>query len=92
VQVIAYELSRALARPRHTPFAPIAGGEIDDLSALIVRSLGAIGFRNRLGLESLAVFFRDIVARAGLSTGEARRLGVVFRKIAGLKTGRGIDP
>jgi TrmH family RNA methyltransferase len=92
VQVVAYELSRALERPHRTSFAPIAGREIDDLSALIVRSLAAIGFRSRPGLESLAVFFHDIVARAGLSTGEARRLGVVFRKIAGLKTGRGIDP
>jgi tRNA/rRNA methyltransferase len=92
VQVIAYELARAFDRPHRTPHAPIAGREIDDLASLIVRSLAAIGFRNLRGLESLSVFFRDIVARAGLSPGEARRLGVVFRKIAGLKTGRGIDP
>jgi TrmH family RNA methyltransferase len=92
VQVVAYELARALDRPHRSPFAPIPGREIDDLASLIVRSLAAIGFRSRRGLESLAVFFRDIVARAGLSPGEARRLGVVFRKIAGLKTGRGIDP
>jgi TrmH family RNA methyltransferase len=92
VQVVAYELARALDRPHRSPFAPIAGREIDDLASLIVRSLAAIGFRNPRGLESLAVFFRDVVARAGLSPGEASRLGVMFRKIAGLKTGRGIDP
>jgi TrmH family RNA methyltransferase len=92
VQVVAYELARARDRPHRTPFAPIAGREIDDLASLMVRSLEAIGFRNRRGLASLTVFFRDIVARAGLSPGEARRLGVVFRKIAGLKAGRGIDP
>ena len=68
------------------------GGEIDELASLIVRSLAAVGFRNPRGLASLSIFFRDIVARAALSPGEARRLGVVFRKIAGLKTGRGIDP
>ena len=92
VQVIAYELSRALAASPRTPFAPIGGGEVDDLAGLMVRSLAAIGFRRQRGLASLTVFFRDIVARAGLSPGEARRLGVVFRKIAGLKTGRGVDP
>jgi tRNA/rRNA methyltransferase len=92
VQVVAYELARAFDRPHRTPFTPIPGAEVDDLAALMVRSLAAIGFRNPRGLESLTVFFRDIVARAALSTGEARRLGVVFRKIAGLKTGRGIDP
>lgn len=92
VQVVAYELSRALAAAPRTPFAPIGGREVDDLAGLIVRSLSAIGFRNPRGLENLAVFFRDVVARAGLSPGEARRLGVVFRKIAGLKTGRGVDP
>jgi tRNA/rRNA methyltransferase len=92
VQVIAYELARERDRPHRTSFAPIAGGEIDELASLMVRSLAAIGFRNPRGLENLTVFFRDIVARAGLSPGEAHRLGVVFRKIAGLKTGRGIDP
>jgi TrmH family RNA methyltransferase len=92
VQVIAYELARALDRPHPTPFAPIAGRQVDDLASLMVRSLAAIGFRNPRGLQNLTVFFRDIVARAGLSPGEAHRLGVVFRKIAGLKTGRGIDP
>ena len=92
VQVIGYELARARDRPHRTPPAPIAGGEVDELASLMVRSLAAIGFRNPRGLENLTVFFRDVVARAGLSPGEAHRLGVVFRKIAGLKTGRGIDP
>lgn len=92
VQVIAYELARAFDRSRRTPFAPIAGCEIDDLAAVVVRSLAAIGFRNPRGLASLSVFFRDLIARAGLSHGEAHRLDMVFRKIAGLMTGRGIDP
>jgi len=92
VQVVAYELARAFDRPHRTPPAPITGGEVDELASLIVRSLAAVGFRNPRGLASLSIFFRDVVARAALSPGEARRLGVVFRKIAGLKTGRGIDP
>jgi TrmH family RNA methyltransferase len=92
VQVVAYELARALGRTHRTPFAPIAGRDVDGLASVMVRSLAAIGFRNPRGLESLTVFFRDLVARAGLSPGEAHRLGVIFRKIAGLKTGRGIDP
>ena len=33
---------------------------------------------------AMAVFFKDIIARAGLSVNEAKRLGVIFRKIVGL--------
>ena len=65
--------------------------ELDSLVSVITRSLAHIGFFHVVGPESMAVFFRDILGRAGLSVNEAKRLGVTFRKIAGLVTGKGID-
>ena len=92
VQVVCYEIFRARTRGRLTPFAPIPAREADALASVITRSLKAIGFFHLVTPDSMRVFFRDIIGRAGLSVNEAKRLGVVFRKIAGLMTGRGIDP
>jgi tRNA/rRNA methyltransferase len=91
VQVVAYELARALDRGRRTPFSPVGPRELERLVSVITRSLGALGFFRITGPEDLGRFFRDILARAALSPGEAKRLEVVFRKIAGLATGKGID-
>jgi tRNA/rRNA methyltransferase len=94
VQLVCYEIFRALTRASRTltPFSPISVREIDALVSVIIRSLKAIGFFTVVGPDSMAVFWKDIIARAGLSAGEAQRLGVVFRKIGGLVTGKGIDP
>ncbi len=97
VQIICYEILRARSRApsaeqKLTPFTPITGGEIDELVLVITRSLKAIGFFTLVSPDQMGVFWKDILGRAGLSPGEARRLGVVFRKIGGLVTGRGIDP
>lgn len=92
VQVVCYEVFRARTKGRLTPFAPIPAGEVDSLVSVITRSLKAIGFFRVVGPDSMGVFFRDVLGRAGLSVNEAKRLGVVFRKIAGLTTKKGIDP
>jgi tRNA/rRNA methyltransferase len=92
VQVVTYALFRALSAERLTPYAPVSTGALDGLVSVITRTLRAIGFFTQVGPESMAVFFRDILGRAGLSVNEARRLEVVFRKIAGLATGRGLPP
>jgi len=92
VQVVCYEIFRALARGRLTPFAPVSARAIDDLVSVITRSLASIGFFTQVGPGQMAVFFKDVLARAGLSVNEARRMGVIFRKIAGLRTGRGLPP
>jgi tRNA/rRNA methyltransferase len=92
VQVICYEIHRALAGARLTPFAPIRGETLEELVSVITGSLRSIGFFTRVGPESMGVFFQDILGRAGLSVNEARRLGVTFRKIAGLAGKGGIDP
>lgn len=92
VQVVCYEIFRARARGTLTPFTPIPAREVDALAGLVVGSLRTIGFFHLVTPDSMRVFFRDILGRAGLSVNEARRMGVVFRKIAGLLAGKGIDP
>jgi len=92
VQVICYEIFRARSVGHLTPFSPIRVSELDSLVSVITRSLARIGFFHIVGPDRMAVFFKDILGRAGLSVNEAKRLGVVFRKIAGLITKKGIDP
>jgi tRNA/rRNA methyltransferase len=92
VQVICYEIFRARATGRLTPFSPISARAVEELVAVVTRSLRSIGFFTRVGPEQMSVFFKDILGRAGLSVNEARRIGVIFRKIAGLATKKGIDP
>jgi tRNA/rRNA methyltransferase len=84
VQVVSYEIHRALDAGRHTPFAPVGAHAVDDLVSVITGSLKSIGFFTQVTPRQMAVFFKDIIARAGLSVNEAKRLGVIFRKIAGL--------
>jgi TrmH family RNA methyltransferase len=91
VQVVSYELYRALSIGRHTPFTPIGTAALDSLVSVITSALKAIGFFKLVTPDQMGRFIRDILARAGLSVNEARRLEVVFRKIGGLVTGKGID-
>jgi tRNA/rRNA methyltransferase len=84
VQVVCYEIHRALSAERLSPFAPIAAQALDELVAVMTGSLKSIGFFTQVGPEQMGGYFRDILGRAGLSAAEARRMGVVFRKIAGL--------
>jgi len=92
VQVICYEIFRARSSGHLTPFSPVSVAELDSLVSVITRSLKRIGFFHLVGPDQMAVFFKDILGRAGLSVNEARHIGVIFRKIAGLITKRGIDP
>ncbi len=92
VQVVCYALYRARSAGRLTPFSPVSIAELDGLVSVITLSLQRIGFFQIVSPEQTGVFFRDILGRAGLSVNEARRLGVLFRKIAGLITKKGIDP
>lgn len=86
VQVICYEIYRASNKAHLTPFSPINANAVDDLVSVITGSLKRIGFFTLVGPQQMAVFLRDIIARAGLSVNEAKRIGVTFRKIAGLVT------
>jgi tRNA/rRNA methyltransferase len=94
VQVVCYEIFRAVSREHLTPFMPVNARTLDELVSVITRSLASVGFFTRVEPAGMGIFFRDILGRAGLSGDEAKRLGVVFRKIAGLATGGGLpaDP
>jgi TrmH family RNA methyltransferase len=91
VQIICYAIFRTRTAGHLTPFSPVSVTELDALVSVITRSLKSIGFFHVVGPEQMGVFFKDILGRAGLSVNEARRLGVTFRKIAGLITKKGID-
>jgi tRNA/rRNA methyltransferase len=92
VQVICYEIFRARTRTRLTPFRPIGANAVEELVGVITESLRSIGFFTQVTPRQMAVFFKDILARAGLSVSEARRLGVIFRKIAGLASRHARSP
>jgi len=92
VQIVCYAIFRAQSAERLIPFSPVTVAELDALVSIITRSLKRIGFFHIVGPEQMAVFFKDILGRAELSVNEARRLGVTFRKIAGLIMKKGIDP
>jgi tRNA/rRNA methyltransferase len=92
VQVVCYAIFRARSEGRPTPFSPVSVAELDALVSVITRSLKRIGFFHLVGPAQMGVFFKDILGRAGLSVNEAKRLGLTFRKIAGLITKKGIDP
>jgi tRNA/rRNA methyltransferase len=92
VQVICYQIHRALDAHRLSPFAPVDAEAVDSLVSVITGSLARVGFFTQVRPDRMAVFWKDILARAGLSVSEARRMGVIWSKIAGLVTKKGIDP
>ena len=104
VQIVAYELAKKLsAQPRTgrtsacpdlSAFVPPLSrqqlaGYIEDITGSL-RQMGFFSFSGLEGKEDTGRFFRDILARAGISEGEVRRLRAIFSKCAGLaKKGTG---
>jgi TrmH family RNA methyltransferase len=89
VQVALYELQVILQGPA-IPIerTTLANSDLESLCGAIADALAEIGFFHVVPPEDLTRFFRDIFARAGISTGEAVRLRSVFTKIAGIIRGR----
>jgi TrmH family RNA methyltransferase len=91
VQIITYQLYRRLSEPGETAtFLPISSRRLDALVSLMTASLANIGFFTQGDPGEMAVFLRDIFARAALEQREAERLARVFKKISGLATRSGI--
>lgn len=87
VQIISYEIYRAaLKTDGHFGLRPIEREEIDELTGGIASNLKQIGFFKQVDDSDMRSFFRDIIARASLSAGEAERLSKIFTKIRGLAT------
>jgi len=83
VQIVAYVLFRA-----NQPVAgwePVAQDRIEELTHTIGDSFDRIGFYKQDERPEVERFFRDILARATLSEGEAARLQKMFIKMARLK-------
>ena len=95
VQVICYELSTSAYRAAAAPAADrppeserrdpvLARAALDRTVAGIVASLHRAGYVTQDGPRGLPRFLTDILARASLSTAEARRIEALFAKLAGM--------
>jgi tRNA/rRNA methyltransferase len=98
VQILAYLLFRRLGGGRdggersggpdageQAAFHPVRGEELEALVAEIVGNLSALGFFRKASPQEMGVFWRDLLARAGLEQREAERLKRIFHEIRGLK-------
>jgi tRNA/rRNA methyltransferase len=91
VQIITYQLYRRLGETgQEATFLPIASRHLDNLVSLMIASLTNIGFFTQGDPGEMAVFLRDIFARAALEQREAGRLARVFEKISGLVARSGV--
>ncbi|MBN2533050.1 MAG: TrmJ/YjtD family RNA methyltransferase [Spirochaetales bacterium] len=90
VQIITYQVFRALSKSAFPLYTPINHAQLTSLTGIIIKSLKNIGFFSRGDPEELSLFFKDILGRSQLSGREARRLEVIFRKISGLIAKKGI--
>lgn len=84
VQIICYELFRA-KKQSSVSFSPVALSDIERLSTTVVENFDKIGFFKQDEKEEVRRFYRDIFARAGLSTKETQRLEKMFTKMSGIK-------
>jgi TrmH family RNA methyltransferase len=92
VQILAYLLFRRLGGGEQGRFRPIAGAEMDGLVETIVASLSSLGFFRKGSPQEMGVFWRDLLARAGLESREAERIKRIFHEIRGLSSRRSISP
>ena len=83
VQVMCYVLFR-FAGEKQAGYIPIDTAHLQKVVATIANNLQTIGFFSVAGREGMEMFWRDILARAALSEGEAQYLEKIFNKIAGL--------
>lgn len=86
VQIMCYVLFR-FAGERQAGYIPIDAAHLQNLVTSISNNLQEIGFfsvAGKRGKEGMEMFWRDILARAALSKGEAQYLEKIFNKIAGL--------
>jgi len=84
VQILAYLLFRRLGSRSGPSYRPIAAEELNRLSGRIVDSLAGLGFFRKASRREMGVFWRDLLARAGVERREAERLERIFHEIGGL--------
>ena len=84
VQIVVYEIFKGSDDRHRILYHPIGRDRLDTLTTSIIDSLGEIGFFKQVTGEDMRIFFRDILGRAMVSEGEAKRLEKIFKKISGL--------
>lgn len=87
VQVVTYVLRRELTQAKG--YDPIEREQLDDLVTVMMDSFDQIGFFKLDEREEVHRFYRDILARSGLSVRESQRLAKMFRKIPNLSRSSG---
>jgi len=85
VQIYAYELRCALGPAAGGRWVPIQSDRLGSVVECMTNSLQAIGFYVQAGRDEQTEYFKSILARSGLTLGEARYLERIFTKIAHLK-------
>ena len=90
VQIVCYALFRSYS-PRKYGYERIPYTEITALSEHINSYLCKIGLFKHAGKEDNIRFFQGIIARAGLSAGEALHLENLFQKICYIKCQNAAD-
>ncbi|MBL7006688.1 MAG: RNA methyltransferase, partial [Spirochaetia bacterium] len=65
-----------------TGYDPVSRGRLDHVVTTITDSFDEIHFFKLDEKEEVGRFFRDILARSGLSESESKRLEKMFRKMA----------
>jgi tRNA/rRNA methyltransferase/tRNA (cytidine32/uridine32-2'-O)-methyltransferase len=94
VQVFCYELYLKLAPGAGHGFrewTPLGQEQRDALVQELTGSLGSMGFYKQGGRAEQEGFFRDLLARAGITRREADYLAGIFSKAARLATRKGPD-
>lgn len=85
VQVMTAALWRQQQGNRVGRYTPINRDDLDDLVGTIHQTLDDLGYFVKSDPDHTDIFFRDILARAALSKGEARLMKKIFKKIRFLK-------
>lgn len=83
VQIICYQLFRE-SRGQIAGYTPVALSRIDETVRRVADSLRDIGFFSVTGREDMERFWRELLARASLSEGDAKYIEKIFTKAAGL--------
>jgi TrmH family RNA methyltransferase len=84
VQIVAYELYKALSAAMPEKERIISGERLGSVVESIIESLSRAGFFTKVTPRTMTNFFKDILSRAMLSETEAERMEGVFMKIRGL--------
>ena len=86
VQIFTYTLSRAFSTKADAHWIPATAERLDSVVKSVTDSLQSIGFYTQAGRPEQERFFRDILARATITTEEARYFESIFRKAARLSS------